>query len=203
MFQLFLRQSIHKIISWQTMKTEKIVLLYNRKAFQYHDCTMTFSSLFGRVFPHKEPVLWRFDAIFVIILMKLFNKHSSRWWFYTSKKLFNKHSSRWRFYTSWRSCDVTVTLRLARHAKTHKYVESTALYYYSDLTLSQEFQPMAAQLSMEAALPLARILVTASCCNSNTEPRVRPRVPCKLVMQTGKLTAWQHTNCQREWHVAV
>ena len=33
---------------------------------------------------------------------------------------------------------------------------------YSDLTLSQEFQPMTAQLSMKAALPLAKILATAS-----------------------------------------
>ena len=33
---------------------------------------------------------------------------------------------------------------------------------YSDLTLSQAFQPMAAQLSMKAAPPLAKILATAS-----------------------------------------
>ena len=33
-----------------------------------------------------------------------------------------------------------------------------ALSYYSDMTLSQEFQPMAAQLSMKAALPLAKFL---------------------------------------------
>ena len=45
-----------------------------------------------------------------------------------------------------------------------------ALSNYSDLTLSQEFQPMAAQLSMKAALPLAKILVTASCCSSKTGP---------------------------------
>ena len=43
-----------------------------------------------------------------------------------------------------------------------------ALSYYSDLTLSQEFQPMAAQLSMKAALPLVKILVTASCRSSKT-----------------------------------
>ena len=46
-----------------------------------------------------------------------------------------------------------------------------ALSYYSDLTLSQEFQPMAAQLSMKAALPLDKILATASCCRSKTGPR--------------------------------
>ena len=37
------------------------------------------------------------------------------------------------------------------------------MYYYSDLTLSQEFQSMAAQLSMKAALPLAKILPIAPC----------------------------------------
>ena len=38
-----------------------------------------------------------------------------------------------------------------------------ALSYYSDLTLSQAFQLMAAQLSKKAALPMAKILATASC----------------------------------------
>ena len=47
-----------------------------------------------------------------------------------------------------------------------------ALSYYSDLTLSQELQPMAAQLSKKAALPLAKILATASCRSSKTGPRV-------------------------------
>ena len=47
---------------------------------------------------------------------------------------------------------------------------SRALSYFSDLTLSQEFQPMAAQLSMKAALPLAKILATASCRSSKTGP---------------------------------
>ena len=45
-----------------------------------------------------------------------------------------------------------------------------ALSYYSDLTPSQEFQPIAAQLSMKAALPLAKILAKASCRSSNTGP---------------------------------
>ena len=54
---------------------------------------------------------------------------------------------------------------MVRH---HNY---RALSYYSDLTLSQEFQPMAAQLSMKAALPLAKILATASCRSSKTGPR--------------------------------
>ena len=40
---------------------------------------------------------------------------------------------------------------------------SRAQPYYSDPTLSQEIQPMAAQLSMKAALPLAKILATVSC----------------------------------------
>ena len=43
-----------------------------------------------------------------------------------------------------------------------------ALSYYSDLTLSQEFQPMAAQLSKKAALPLAKILATCRNNVSNT-----------------------------------
>ena len=45
---------------------------------------------------------------------------------------------------------------------------SMALHYYNDLKLSRKFQPMAAQLSMKAAPPLAKILVTASCCRGNT-----------------------------------
>ena len=49
-----------------------------------------------------------------------------------------------------------------------------ALFYYSNLTLSQEFQPMTAQLSKKAALPLAKILETASCRSSNTGPWCRP-----------------------------
>ena len=43
-----------------------------------------------------------------------------------------------------------------------------ALSYNSELTLSQSFQPMAAQLSKKAALPLAKILVTGSCQNSTS-----------------------------------
>ena len=45
-----------------------------------------------------------------------------------------------------------------------------ALSHYSDLTLSQSFQPMAAQLSKKAALPLAKILATAPCRRSKTGP---------------------------------
>ena len=48
-------------------------------------------------------------------------------------------------------------------------VDYCALYYYNVLTLSQEFQPMAAQLSMKAALQLAKILATTSCRSRNTE----------------------------------
>ena len=40
----------------------------------------------------------------------------------------------------------------------HTIARSRALYYISDLTLAQAFQPMAAQLSMKDALPLAEIL---------------------------------------------
>ena len=45
-----------------------------------------------------------------------------------------------------------------------------ALSYYSDLTLSQSFQPMAAQLSKKAALPLGKMIATASCRISKTGP---------------------------------
>ena len=45
-----------------------------------------------------------------------------------------------------------------------------ALSYNSDATLSQTFQPMTAQLSMKAELPLAKILATASCRSSKTGP---------------------------------
>ena len=44
-----------------------------------------------------------------------------------------------------------------------KLLQGRVLFYYSDLTMSQSFQPMAAQLSKKAALPLAKILATASC----------------------------------------
>ena len=46
-----------------------------------------------------------------------------------------------------------------------------ALSYNSVPTLSQAFQPMAAQLSKKAALPLAKILATAACHSSETGPR--------------------------------
>ena len=43
---------------------------------------------------------------------------------------------------------------------------NVALYYYSDMTLSQDFKPMGAQLSMKAALPMAeRIATTSDRCN--------------------------------------
>ena len=45
------------------------------------------------------------------------------------------------------------------------------LSYYSDLTLSQFFQLMVAQLSNKAALPFAKILATASCGSSKTGTR--------------------------------
>ena len=45
-----------------------------------------------------------------------------------------------------------------------------ALFYYSDLTLLQAFQPMAAQLSKKAELPLAKILATVPCRSSKTGP---------------------------------
>ena len=44
------------------------------------------------------------------------------------------------------------------------------LYYCMNLILSQSFQPMATQLSVKAALPLAESLGTASYYSSNTGP---------------------------------
>ena len=51
-------------------------------------------------------------------------------------------------------------------------IADRALSYCSDLTLSQSFQPMAAQLSKKAALPLAKILATASCRSNKTGPSI-------------------------------
>ena len=73
----------------------------------------------------------------------------------------------WRHIVS--DCDVTfvgATVHLLRWTP-YMYASSplknrawgAALSFCSDLTLSQEFQPMAAQLSIKAALPLAKIQV--------------------------------------------
>ena len=51
-----------------------------------------------------------------------------------------------------------------------RHFDDGVLNYHSELTLSQEFQPMAEQLSMKAALPLAKNLVTASWRSSDTGP---------------------------------
>ena len=56
--------------------------------------------------------------------------------------------------------------------------QARALSYYSDLALSQAFQPMATQLSKKAALPLAKILATASCRSNTTGPCVIHFIPC-------------------------
>ena len=58
-------------------------------------------------------------------------------------------------------------LQLRPYNQTYE-IDSWTLYYYSDLTLSQSFQPMATQLSLKSALPLAKSLTTASCRSSNT-----------------------------------
>ena len=65
-----------------------------------------------------------------------------------------------------------VSLRAGGHLRRFRRRKPRALSYYSELTLSQSFQPMAARLSKKAALPLAKILATASCHNSKTGPRV-------------------------------
>ena len=48
------------------------------------------------------------------------------------------------------------------------------LYYNSNLTLSLSFQPMPAQRSMKAPLPLAKSLATMSSHCSNAGPRLLP-----------------------------
>ena len=68
-----------------------------------------------------------------------------------------------------------------------------SLFYYSDLTLSQEFQPMGVQLSMKAALPLAQILATALCRSSNTGPResmVSHRLHKAIDMHLRQICSW-------------
>ena len=67
----------------------------------------------------------------------------------------------------------TLLLLLGGHHHSPTMAQARALSYYSDLTLSQEFQPMAAQVSTKAVLPLAKILATASCRSSNTGPRIQ------------------------------
>ena len=80
------------------------------------------------------------------------------------------------------------TLKLAFHV-------SWALYY-SDLTLSQEFQPKAAQLSMKAALPLAKILTTVPCRSSNTGPSA-------VILATFPFQWWRNFEEYRHyWSVA-
>ena len=49
-------------------------------------------------------------------------------------------------------------------------ITAWAMSYYCDTTLSQEFQPMEQQLSLEAALPLAKRFATASDRCSKTGP---------------------------------
>ena len=60
-----------------------------------------------------------------------------------------------------------------------KWMQPWALSCFSDLTLSQEFQPMAAQLSMKAALPLAKILATVSCHSCKTGSLTCPETHIK------------------------
>ena len=79
-----------------------------------------------------------------------------------------------------------------------------ALSYYNDLALSQELHPMAAQLSMKAALPLAKILATASCRSSKTGPWIQTQVSqepnfqqieCLLTQQLNYLGSRKTLNC--------
>ena len=49
-------------------------------------------------------------------------------------------------------------------------LQAWALYYLCDITLSQEFSPMGAQLSLKTVLQMAEILATASNLCNNTGP---------------------------------
>ena len=82
------------------------------------------------------------------------------------------------------------------------------LFYYSDLTLSESFQPMAAQLSNKAALPLAKILATASCRSSKTGPWVASCCLYDLRQQSesdplssplGGWLGWESASCIYVW----
>ena len=56
--------------------------------------------------------------------------------------------------------------------------------------VSQEFQPTAAQLSMKAALPLAKILATASRRNDTTGP-----INAESVSMSWRHRGWSHSLC--------
>ena len=62
-----------------------------------------------------------------------------------------------------------------------------ALSYNSDLMLSQSFQPMVAQLSKKAALPLAKILATTSCRSSKTGLRGQRVAWWSILMSTANV----------------
>ena len=64
-----------------------------------------------------------------------------------------------------------------------RHFEDGVLNYRSELTLSQEFQPMAEQLSMKAALPLAKNLVTASWRSSDTGPWSREGYTANIILK--------------------
>ena len=66
----------------------------------------------------------------------------------------------WR-HICWRNCPFVALDSIYMYASgpLKNRAWGAALSFCSDLTLSQEFQPMAAQLSIKAALPLAKIQV--------------------------------------------
>ena len=68
-------------------------------------------------------------------------------------------------------CSATCSDQYQQQQQKHiKALHYWAVSYYSELMLSQEFQTMTAQLSMKAALPLAKILATVSCRSRKTGP---------------------------------
>ena len=88
------------------------------------------------------------------------------------------------------NCSLSKIYRTCAHCLDFNglFIQAMALSYYSDLALSQEFQPMAAQLSMKAALPLSKILATASCRSSNTGPISHQPITCHASYPIGTPT---------------
>ena len=73
--------------------------------------------------------------------------------------------------------------------------KTTSLYWIRVLTLLRAFQPMAAQLSKKAVLPLAKILATASCRSSKTGPRYRSLKPFIRKTRTDLHIQYQSCRC--------
>ena len=84
---------------------------------------------------------------------------------------YNPSTLRWR--CNWNPSSLKTRTHLSCKVNTMDadnlaHPETRALSYYSDLTLSQSFQPMGAKLSKKAVLQLVKLLATASHRSSKT-----------------------------------